>query len=38
MSRRDDQWHGELANDQYRRTITTYRAAGWTGEAVGANA
>lgn len=29
----DDQWYGELANETYRRCITTYQAAGWIGKA-----
>ncbi len=38
MKRDDDQWYGTLANRTYERGIATYRAAGWKGEAEGANA
>lgn len=34
----DDQHYGPIANRIYERTIATYRAAGWTGEATPANA
>lgn len=33
MKRVDQQHYGPLANESYGRTIATYRAAGWTGEA-----
>lgn len=36
--RSDDQWDGPIANRIYERTIATYRAAGWKGEAAEANA
>lgn len=38
MKRADQQHYGPLANESYERTITTYRAAGWTGEAQEPNA
>lgn len=36
--RHDDVHYGPLANRIYERTIATYRAAGWEGEAAEANA
>lgn len=37
--KRNDQLHsGPLSNETYDRTIATYRAAGWDGEASEANA
>lgn len=33
-----DLHHGEHANDNYRRALRTYRAAGWTGKAGEPNA
>jgi hypothetical protein len=38
MKVRRDLHYGEHANAIYCRCIETYRAAGWTGEAQGANA
>jgi hypothetical protein len=34
----DDQFYGAIANRIYERTIATYRAAGWQGEAPEPNA
>lgn len=36
--RRDDLHYGPIANEIYERCLTTYRLAGWTGEAPEANA
>lgn len=38
MERREQLHYGPLANEIYERTMATYRAAGWDGEAAGANA
>lgn len=38
MRTKNDEHYGPCANDHYERTIATYRAAGWTGEAQEANA
>jgi hypothetical protein len=38
MRRSDDRHYGELANETYRRSIATYRAAGWEGDAEEPNA
>jgi len=38
MRRANDCHYGEHADETYRRTIATYRAAGWTGEAKEVNA
>lgn len=38
MKRRDQQHAGPFSNETYERTIATYRAAGWDGEAAPPNA
>jgi hypothetical protein len=38
MKRVDQQHYGPLANECYERTLATYRAAGWPGEAPEPNA